>query len=94
MSKIGLNKFLNKFPNDATSWRFATDEIRDIARTAKEYYNELENKNIQACNFRSFTKPSAWNTKGKKYINMVYNKMNPKTKKQFNDYLKRHFNIN
>jgi hypothetical protein len=94
MSKIGLNKFLKKFPDNATSWRYATDEVRDIARTAKEYYNELEYKNLKACNFRSFTKPSEWNTKGKKYINMVYNKMNAKTKKEFNLYLKKHWNIN
>jgi hypothetical protein len=42
MSKVGLNNFLKKFPDDTKSWRNATDEVRDIARTAKECYNELE----------------------------------------------------
>ncbi len=93
MSKIALKKFLAQFPDDAKSWAKATDEVRDIARTAKEYYNELESKNIQPCDFRSMKTPSEWNTKGKKYIFKVYDKMNAKTKVEFNDYLKRHFDI-
>lgn len=93
MSKIALKKFLAQFPDDAKSWAKATDEVRDIARTAKEYYNELEGKNIQPCDFRSMKTPSEWNTKGKKYIFKVYDKMSAKTKVEFNDYLKRHFDI-
>ncbi len=93
MSKVGLKKFLDKFPNNAKSWADATDEVRDIARTAKEYYNELEGKNIQPCDFRSMKTPSEWNTKGKAYIFKVYDKMNPKTKAEFNDYLKRFWKI-
>ena len=93
MSKTGLNKFLKIFPDDAKSWANATEEVRDIARTAKEYYNEYESKNIKPCDFRTFTKPSEWNTKGKKYINKVYEKMSANTKKQFNKYLKDFFNI-
>lgn len=93
MSKIGLNKFLKQFPDDTKSWANATDEVRDIARTAKEYYNEYEGKNIKPCDFRSFKTASEWNIKGKKYINKVYEKMDANTKKAFNKYLKDFFNI-
>jgi len=88
MKKAALVKFLSKFPDDAKSWKEATDEVRDIARTAKEYYNELENKDINPCDFRSMKTPSEWNTKGKSYIFKVYNKMNAQTKVEFNKYLK------
>ena len=90
---ISLKDFLDEFPNDAKSWRYATDEIRDIARKAKEYINELQNADMEACNFKSFKTPSQWNTEGKKYIMKVYNKMNERTKKEFDDYLFRSFNI-
>ncbi len=93
MSKAGLTKFLAKFPDDTKSWAKATDEVRDIARTAKEYYNEMEGKDIQPCDFRSMKTPSEWNTKGKNYIFKVYDKMSAKTKTEFNGYLKSHFNI-
>lgn len=93
MSKTGLKKFLSQFPDDTKSWSKATDEVRDIARTAKEHYNYYEKKNIQPCDFKSLKTPSEWNTKGKKYIFKVYDKMNTKTKKEFNDYLKETFNI-
>lgn len=93
MSKIGLKKFLDGFPNDTKSWAKATDEVREIAKTAKEYYNEMDNKNIQPCDFRSMRTPSQWNTKGKSYIFKVYDKMSAKTKTEFNKYLKDHFNI-
>lgn len=93
MSKAGLIKFLAGYPDDATRWGQATDEIRDIARTAKEYYNEFEEKKIQPCNFLLLTTPAKWNAKGKRYILKVYDKMSKKAKTEFNDYLKRYFEI-
>lgn len=90
----GLNKlkqFLSLFPDDAQSWADATDEVRDLARSAKELFNEmhLENsgKKLQPLDFRKFDKPSEWNKKGKQYILNTFSKMSNETKKQF---LKQH----
>ncbi len=91
-----LKEYLDSFPDDTQSWADATDEIRDIARTAKEYYNELnkDGEVLKPLNFKSITKPSEWNKQGKKYIMDVYSKMDKYTKEQFDDYLKNNFNIN
>ena len=95
MSKTALKTFLSKFPDDTLSWAKATDEVREIAKAAKEYYNEFDKpkKKMEACDFRSFATPSRWNTKGKKYIFMVYDKMGTQSKKEFNEWLNRHFGI-
>ncbi len=88
-----LQKFLNKFPDDTDSWRWATDEVRDIARSAREFYNEL-NKNgdiAKPLDFREFQTPSEWNTKGKAFIFAVYNKMDNDTKEQFDKWVYNHF---
>jgi rubrerythrin len=81
-----IEKFLSKFPNKTTSWKHATDEIRDIARTAKEYHNEFSDEKIKPLNFRDFKTPSEWNTKGKQYIKNVFNLMNSQAKKEFIKY--------
>ena len=82
--------FLAKFPDNATSWAKATDEVRDIARTAKEYYNgitldvlEEDPKAMQPWDFRRLKTPSEWNTKGKKYIRTAYGMMNAQAREQF-----------
>jgi len=93
MSKAGLKKYLSQFPNNAKNWNQATDEVREIAKLVKEYYNEYENKNILACNFKLFATPSKWNTEGKKYIFRIYDKMDNITKKEFNKKLKDLYNI-
>ena len=85
-----LKKFLSQFPNDADNWKEATDEIREIAKLAKEYYNEydleLDNNDVDALkplDFNKLNTPSKWNTKGKEYIIDIYDKMSAKTKKEF-----------
>lgn len=88
-----IESFLSKFPDKANSWKVATDEIRDMARTAKELYNEHEldvyhddeEKGLKPLNFRELKTPSEWNTQGKKYIREVYSKMSDKTKKKFEE---------
>lgn len=87
-----IERFLAKFPDNATSWDKATDEIREIARTAREYYNgitldvlEEDPKALQPLDFRSFKTPSQWNTQAKKFIRDTYAKMNDQTKIQFNE---------
>lgn len=49
------------FPKDATCWSQATDEVRDMCRTARIVANVPEEL---AVDFRVLFTPSAWNTKG------------------------------
>ena len=69
-----MNVFLDKFPADATCWSQATDEIRDLARIVREYYNDafLDPKSnyegIQPVNFRAISTPAEWNTKAREFI--------------------------
>lgn len=78
-----LNKFLDKFPNDAKSWRDATGEVQDIARTAREYLGELDGVEVEAVDFRSIKKPSDWNTRGKEFIASCMKQMSDATLKRF-----------
>lgn len=85
-------KFLSNFPDNATSWAQATDEIRDMARTAKDYYNEItldvsseDPKGLKPLDFKKLKTPSQWNTQGKKYIRDAYKKMNADARQQFLD---------
>lgn len=88
-----IENFISKFPDNATCWSQATDEIRDLARTAKEYYNEIdldllseeveEGQGQQPLNFRALKTPSEWNTQGKVYIREVWTLMSEQTKKQW-----------
>ena len=96
-----FKKLFAKFPRDATKWSQATDEPRELAKLARDLYNELdldltedeienEGKGIQSLNFRSFKTPFEWNSKAQDFIVMVYNKMSPQTKQQFLQYANRY----
>lgn len=68
-----LESFLSQFPDNAQTWRDATDEIMDLCRGVRESYNELvldvmegEKGYIEGLDFRSFKTPSQWNTEAKK----------------------------
>ena len=37
-----IEKFLEQFPTDATSWEHATDEVRDLARASREMLDEYD----------------------------------------------------
>lgn len=85
-----LEKFFLKFPDNATSWANATDEMRDMARTAKEYYNELDCDHptqplqpLPALDFTKLSTPAQWNTEAKRYIRTVIGKMTPGTRNEF-----------
>ncbi len=85
-----LSKFFKLFPRNTSSWAEATDEIRDIAKMAREYYTEYDLKVVyddpkamQPLNFRSINSPSEWNIKGQDYTIKVYNMMSNETKKIF-----------
>lgn len=98
-------KFLAKFPDDARSWAEATDEIRDMARTAREYHTELDkdmlfdewetNPNApQPLDFRKLKTPSEWNTEGKKYIIDTLDKMGKQAVDEFMNDFKHWFMLN
>lgn len=72
-----VTKFLKRFPTDADSWANATDEVRDLARSAREIYAEFDlnvdpegddNRLLKAVDFRKIKTPSEWNTKGREFI--------------------------
>lgn len=63
-----VQKYLDKFRDDETSWRGATDELRDIARYSREFLAEYDNIEIDALDFKSFKTPAEWNSTSKKYI--------------------------
>lgn len=89
MSK--LNLFFSKFPNDATNWKYATDELRDISRAIKELNNELSSEKVEALNFKELNTPSEWNSKSKEYILDVFSKLDEYGKKQFIEYFYNYF---
>lgn len=81
--KTKIEKFLEGFPKEAVCWSQATDEIRDLARTSREYLEELEDIIVEPVDFRAIKTPSEWNTKGRDYILANFNRMNDLTKKAF-----------
>lgn len=88
--KMFLRKLEISFPRNATSWREATDEIRDFCRELREYYNECvldvlegEEGYIEGMDFRSFRAPYIWNRKSHDFIATVLNKMAYKEKAYF-----------
>lgn len=61
------------FPRNATCWSQATDEVRDLARSARLMRALPES---EAFNFRAATiNPSAWNSGGVDYIIEHYQQM-------------------
>lgn len=83
--KEKIERFLQKFPRNATSWSQATDEIRDMARTSSEYLEANEGIIVAPLDFRTFRSPSEWNTKGQDYILANFDRMSPRTQKTFFD---------
>lgn len=81
--KTKLANFLERFPKEAICWSQATDEIRDLARGTREYLEEYEGVIIEPLDFRSYKKPSEWNTNGRDYILANFDRMNENTKKRF-----------
>ncbi len=82
------NDFLSQFPDDADSWKDATDEIRDFAHEVRTTYNEYvldlyddAPGTIKALNFRNFT-PEEWNTKAKEQINQLWDDLPERNQRQ------------
>lgn len=74
-----LETFLNKFPDNATSWTQATEETREVVRALRLFYNDTilnvlegEPGYIEGLNFRSFNTPAEFNTKAKAEIRRLW----------------------
>ena len=78
-----IEKYLDQFKNDETSWKGATDEIMDIARWSREYLEEFDGIKQEAIVFKNLKTPAEWNKTGKKYILDNLKKMSNNTQKEF-----------
>lgn len=91
-----FRKLVKAFPISADSWRDATDELREIVRDCRKWYNEVvldavesdedDDNNTQvlrSMDWRSFKTPSEWNTKGINELVRIYNMLPPNEQKRF-----------
>lgn len=78
-----LDTFLDKFKDDETSWKGATDELLDLSRDSREYLKEYQNIVVNAVNKKNLSTPSEWNKKLKESIRSNFSKMDSDTKKRF-----------
>ncbi|MBR6631860.1 MAG: hypothetical protein IKK89_07950 [Alistipes sp.] len=78
-----IEKFLEQFPTDATSWVQATDEVRDLARTSREMLDEYDDIKVEAVDFTAARTPAEWNTKAREAILRNYDLMRPRTQTLF-----------
>jgi hypothetical protein len=81
--KTKIEKFLEKFPKDATSWRYATDEIRDLSRESREILEDCDGITVEPVDFKACKTPAEWNTKGRESILANFDRMSERTQKDF-----------
>jgi len=75
-----LKTFLEGFPKDAQDWRRAGDEVRTVARSAREILDERQGEGTaQVVDFRTIQTPSEWNTRGREAIEANIARMAPDT---------------
>ena len=87
-----IEKFLEQFPTDATSWVQATDEVRDLVRASREMLDEYDDIQVEAVDFTATRTPSEWNTLGRKAILRNYDMMRPRTQILFYERFEDWFN--
>ena len=78
-----IEKFLEKFPTDATSWREATDEVRDLARASREMLDEYDDVQVDSIYFPDIKDPAEWNTRAREAVMRNYDMMSPRTQLLF-----------
>ena len=78
-----IEKFLEQFPTDATSWVQATDEVRDLARASREMLDEYDDIKVEAVDFTATRTPAEWNCKAREAILRNYDLMRPRTQLLF-----------
>ena len=81
-----IEKFLEQFPTDATSWVQATDEVRDLARASREMLDEYDDIKVEAVDFATLDTPAKWNSICREAIWRNYNLMRPHTQLLFHNY--------
>ena len=89
--KREIERFLEQFPTDATSWAQATDEVRDLARLAREHLEEYNGVIVEAVDFRHAKTPSEWNTKGRAFILDCFDRMQEGTRKAYYEKFRAYF---
>ena len=78
-----IEKFLEQFPTDATSWRQATDEVRDLARASREMLDEYDDVQVDSIYFPDIKDPAEWNTRAREAVVLNYDMMSPRTQLLF-----------
>ena len=78
-----IEQFLEQFPTDATSWAQATDEVRELARMAREHLEELEEVIVEPVDFRHAKTPAEWNSRGRAFILTCFDRMQGQTRRAF-----------
>ena len=78
-----IEKFLEQFPTDATSWRQATDEVRDLARASREMLDEYDDVQVDSIYFPDIKDPAEWNTRAREAVVRNYDMMSPRTQLLF-----------
>ena len=81
-----IEKFLEQFPTDATSWTQATDEVYDLACTSREFLDEYDDVKVEAVDFATLDTPAIWNSVCREAIWHNYDLMRPHTQLLFHDY--------
>ena len=87
-----IEKFLEQFPTNATSWREATDEVRELARASREMLDEYDDIKVEAVDFTAIRTPAEWNTLGREAILRNYDMMRPRTQILFYERFEDWFN--
>ena len=87
-----IEKFLEQFPTDATSWVQATDEVRDLARASREMLDEYDDVQVDSIYFPDTKDPAEWNTKAREAILRSYDMMRPRTQLLFSERFEDWFN--
>lgn len=87
-----VSNFFKQFPRNAKNWADATDEVKEIARLARETYEEIDGVKIQPIPWKSLSSPSEWNSKYQDYTFKVYSKMSEAAKTEFVRQAKQYFN--
>ena len=78
-----IERFLDKFPTNATSWREATDEVRDLARASREMLDEYDDVQVDSIYFPDIKDPVEWNTRAREAVMRNYDMMSPRTQLLF-----------
>ena len=78
-----IEKFLEQFPTDATSWVQATDEVRDLARASREMLDEYDDVQVDSIYFPDIKAPAEWNTRAREAVMRNYDMMSPRTQLLF-----------